>query len=74
MKDAIVGTCNRTSNGQEHKIIWLAGTERDTIFHLLVTVCREQGSHCRDGGLAWVASRCQGTSCAPAHSSRKSWE
>ena len=47
-KDAIVGTCHRTSDGQEHKIIWLAGPERGTIFHLRVTACREQGSHCRD--------------------------
>ena len=63
-KDAIVGACHRTSDGQEHKIIWLAGTERDTIFHLRVTACREQGSHCRDERLAWVASRWQGTSCS----------
>ena len=63
-KDAIVGACLRTSDGQEHKIIWLAGPERDTIFHLRVTACREQGSHCRDERLAWVASRWQGTSCS----------
>ena len=53
-KDAIVGACHRTSDGQEHKIIWLAGPERDTIL---------QGSHCHDERLAWVASRWQGTSC-----------
>ena len=47
-KDAIVGTYHRTSNGQEHKIILRAGLERDTIFHLRVTACREQGSHCHD--------------------------
>ena len=45
-KDAIVGACHHTSDGQEHKIIWRAGLERDTIFHLRVTACREQGSHC----------------------------
>ena len=70
VKDAIVGACHRTIDGQEHKIIWRAGPERDTIFHLPVTACREQGSHCRDEG---VASRWQGLR-APAHSSRKSWE
>ena len=47
-KDAIVGAYHRTSDGQEHKIIWPAGLERDTIFHLRVTACREQGSHCHD--------------------------
>ena len=45
-KDAIVGFCYRTNDGQEHKISWFAGPERDTIFHLRVTACREQGSHC----------------------------
>ena len=47
-KNAIVGTYHRTSDGQEHKIIWRAGPERDTIFHLRGTACREQGSHCHD--------------------------
>ena len=47
-KDAIEGAYHRTSDGQEHKIIWLAGLERDTIFRLCVTACREQGSHCQD--------------------------
>ena len=47
-KDAIVGAYHRTSDGQEHKIIWCAELERDTIFHLRVTACREQGSHCHD--------------------------
>ena len=70
-EDAIVGACHRTIDGQEHKIIWRAGPERDTIFHLPVTACREQGSHCRDEQLAGVASRWQE---APAHSSQKSWE
>ena len=60
-----------TIDGQEHKIIRRAGPERDTNFHLPVTACRKQGSHCRDERLARVASRGQG---APAHSSRKSWE
>ena len=63
-KDAIVGACHRTNDGQEHKIIWRAGPERDRIFHLRVTACREQGSHCCDERLAWVASRWQGTSCS----------
>ena len=43
-----MGACHRTSDGQEHKIIWPAGPERDRIFHLRVTACREQGSHCCD--------------------------
>ena len=34
-KDAIVGTCHCTIDGQEHKISWRAGPEQDTIFHLL---------------------------------------
>ena len=46
-KDAIVGAYHRTIDGQEHKIIWRAVLERDTIFHLRVTACREQASHCR---------------------------
>ena len=32
---------HRTSDRQEHKIIWRAGPEEDTIFHLRVTACRE---------------------------------
>ena len=56
-KDAIVGACHCTSDGQEHKIIWRAGPERERIFHLRVTACIEQGSHCRHERLAWVASR-----------------
>ena len=31
-KVAIVGAYHRTSDGQEHKIIWRAGLERDTVF------------------------------------------
>ena len=73
-KDVIVGACHCTSDGQEHKIIWRAGPERERIFHLRVTACREQGSHCRHERLAWVASRYGGRGLrAPAHSSRKSW-
>ena len=69
------GRCHCTSDGQEHKIIWRAGPERERIFHLRVTACREQGSHCRHERLAWVASRYGGRGLrAPAHSSRKSWE
>ena len=58
-RDAIVDACHRTSDWQEHKIIWRAGPEQDTIFYLRVTACREQGSHCHDERLAWVASRGQ---------------
>ena len=60
-KDAIVDAYHRTSDGQEHKIIWRAGPEQDTIFYLRVTACREQGSHCHDERLAWVALRGQTT-------------
>ena len=70
-----MGACHCTSDGQEPKIIWRAGPERERIFHLRVTACREQGSHCRHERLAWVASRYGGRGLrAPAHSSRKSWE
>ena len=62
--------CHRTSDGQEHKMIWRAGPEQDRIFYLRVTACREQGSHCHDERLAWVASRGSGIR-TPA---RKSWE
>ena len=55
-KDAIVDACHRTSDGQEHKIIWRAEPERDSIFHVRVTACREQGSHCCNERLAWVAN------------------
>ena len=53
--DAIVGACLRTSDMQEHKIIWHAGPEQDTIFHLRVIACREQGSHCHDEQSAWFS-------------------
>ena len=59
-KDAILGACHRIIDEQEHKIICRAGPEQDTIFHLRVTACREQGNHCRDERLAGVASRWQG--------------
>ena len=52
-----MGACHCTSDGQEYKIIWRAGPERERIFHLRVTACREQGSHCRHERLAWVASQ-----------------
>ena len=58
------GRLHHTSYGQEHKFIWRAGPERDPIFHLRVTACREQGSHSRHKRLAWVASRWQGSSCS----------
>ena len=63
-RHAIVGACHCTSDGQNTKIIQRVGPERDTIFHLRVTACRERGSHCRDERLAWVTSRWQGTSCS----------
>ena len=72
-KDAFVDACHRTSDGQEHKIIWRAGPEQDTIFYLRVTACREQGSHCHDERLAWVASQGQWTSYPNSFVS-KSWE
>ena len=59
------------STGKNTRLFGVLGLERDTIFHLLVTACREQGSHCRDERLAGVASQWQG---APSYSSRKSWE
>ena len=63
VNDAIVGACHCTSDGQEHKIIWRANQNEAQFFtYMIVTVCREQGSHCRDERLAWVASRGQGTS------------
>ena len=67
-----MGACHRTSDEQEHKIIWCAGPERDMIFHLRVrvTACSKQGSHCRDERLAWVASRWQGTSCSSSFVSK----
>ena len=64
------GTCRRTSNGQEHKIIRRAGPEQDTIFHLHVTACRRRGSHRQDQRLAWVASQGQGTSCSSSFVSK----
>ena len=36
-----MSACHRTSDRQEHKIIWRAGPERDMIFQLRVTACRE---------------------------------
>ena len=71
-----MGAFHRTSDRQEHKIIWRAGPEQDTIFHLRVTASREQSSHCHNEQLAWVASRGAGGRGlrAPTHSSRKSWE
>ena len=65
-----MGACHRTINGQEHKIIYRAGPEQDTTFHLRVTACREQGKNCRDERLAGVASRWQGTSCSSSFVSK----
>ena len=36
--------------------------DQNKIFYLRVTACREQGSHCQDERLAWVALRGQWTS------------
>ena len=33
--------------------------DQNKIFYLRVTACREQGSHCQDERLAWLASRGQ---------------
>ena len=74
-KDALWTLAIALSDRQEHKIIWRAGPERERIFHLCVTACREQGSHCHHERLAWVALQYGGRGLrAPAHSSRKSWE
>ena len=64
-KDAIVSACHRTSDRQEHKIIWRAGLERDKIFHLRCHRARQPLSR-----LAWVASRWQGTSCSSSFVSK----
>ena len=64
-KDAIVGAYHRTSDGQEHKIIWRAGLERDTITCHSVQRARQPLSR-----LAWVASRWQGTSCSSSFVSK----
>ena len=71
-KDTIVGACHCTSDGQEHKIIWRAGPERERIFHLRVTACREQGSHCRYEriSLGSFTVRWQGTSCSSSFVSK----
>ena len=66
-KDAIVGAYHRTSDGQEHKIIWSAGLERDTIFQLM---CHSVQRARQPSGLAWVASRWQGTSCSSSFVSK----
>ena len=67
-KDAIVGAYHRTSDGQEHKVIWRAGLERDTIFQL--TCHSVQRARQLLSGLAWVASRWQGTSCSSSFVSK----
>ena len=67
-KDAIVGAYHRTSDGQEHKIIWRAGLERDTIFQL--TCHSVQRARQPLSELACVASRWQGTSCSSSFVSK----
>ena len=67
-KDAIVGACHRTIDGQEHKISWRAGPEQDKIFTYVSQRAESmQGSHCRD---EQVASRWQGTSCSCSFDSK----
>ena len=70
VKDAIMGACHCTIDGQEHKIVWRAVSERDTIFHLRGKVCREQGSHCRDKRLGWEPSPWPWTSCSSSFASK----
>ena len=72
-----MGACHRTSDGQEHKIIWRAGPERERIFHLRVTACREQGSKAatvvnalRAISLGSFTVRWQGTSCSSSFVSK----
>ena len=36
-----MSACHRTDDGQKHKINWRGGPERDMIFHLRSTTCRE---------------------------------
>ena len=63
-----MGAYHRTSDGQEHKIIWRAGLERDAIFSLSchgVQRARQPLSR-----LALVASRWQGTSCSSSFVSK----
>ena len=59
-----MSACNRPSDRQEHKIIWRAGPERDKIFHLRVTACREHARQplSRRAISLGIASRWQETS------------
>ena len=41
-KDAVVGTCRCTCNGQEHKLSQRVGPEQDAILHLHVTARQPQ--------------------------------
>ena len=61
MKDTIVGACHRTSDGQEHKIIWRAGPERDAIFHLRVTACSTSDG--QEHKIIWRAEHMRVTAC-----------
>ena len=61
VKDAIVHAFHRT---RAQKLIQRAGPQRDTLLHLRVTSCRQQGSHSHDKRLAWVPPRGQRTSCS----------
>ena len=60
----------RRARTQDYLACWSSGPERYTIFHLPVTACREQSSHCLDERLAGVASRWQGTSCSSSFVSK----
>ena len=44
--------------------------DQNKIFYLRVTACREQGSHCQDERLAWVASWGQWTSYSNSYVSK----
>ena len=68
-KDTIVGTYHRASDGQEHKIIWRAGLERDTIFFTYVSQRAESKAANVTISLG-IASRWQGTSCSSSFISK----
>ena len=68
-KYAIVGAYHRTSDGQEHKIIWRAGLERHTIFSLTChSVQRARQPLSRLACM--IASPWQGTLCSSSFVSK----
>ena len=59
------------ATGKNTSLFGLLDQNETRFFTLIrVTACREQGSHCRDERLAWVASRWQGTSCSSSFVSK----